>query len=776
MKFASAAIVLIGSLVIGLSAPVQGTSPQQRAAVLDETAKETAPEINSFWPPSITRGDQEIRIWISGEHFAPSDRIAIEQSATETRFVSGEHGASLEASVPASMLPSEGYAHLSILQSNGKEIAAGEITIVSESRAVTVREVSPSTIAPGYSGFQFELRGRGLHQAATVLVAGISARSVSAPANERARYEVFIPPDRMVDSMFLPVQVFDTFGALTRSTFIRVSNKPSIAPTLTSISPETVGAGEPAFTMTLEGTGFDPKVDVTLDDKTLTLDSVTPTVVKAIVSRDLFRTKGDKTIVAINPGKQKSNELKLTVTDAVFALTSISPEEVFAGGPDVLVNIFGNNIPGNLEVKLNDEPLPDGITAGTTNSDRVDIRIAASQIAQAGSFTFQVIKPAADENDTPAVLTATLKVTEQKAVVSTLAGFGFVGLADGPIATAQFTNPSACAMDSSGKIWVVDFGNHAIRRVDIQKGIVQTIAGNQTPGLVNGVVTPAILAGDPKNNPIRFNFPIGILIDSRDTVYVSEIGNESIRRIRPQSDGSFVVDTLAGSTKKDKKGRIVGARGFADGPALQAKFNSPDGMALASDGTLYVADAGNFRIRKITSLDTSPVVSTLAGGKKPGQVDKTGTEARFTKPTSLALLPDESALLVGDIFTPRSIRKVTLPEAKVSTLVSGIGAGSVQDGGSATSGLIATITGIRFRNDFAYLADDINANAIRRLDPNGAVITVAGQPNSFGSDIVDGAAFEARFNNPRDLCFLPDGNIVVVDQASHRLRLIEFRQ
>lgn len=776
MKFAVAAIVLTACLFFGFNTPTSTTNAQQRPALVDGSWGTGAPEVKSLWPPSISRGDQNIRVWIRGENFRASDRITVERSPVTTRIVGATGAKILEAEVPAWMFPAEGYGQISIIQSSGREIEAGEITIVPESRKVAVRQVSPESIAPGYSGFEFELHGRGLRQAATVLVAGVAARSLAPPTDDRAKYEVFLAPSLLVESMDVPVQVFDTVGALVRSVSIRVSSKPSIAPMLTSISPDTVGAGEPGFTLTVNGTNFDPKVAVTLDGKSLTLDSVTPTVVKAIIARDLIRTKGDKTIVATNPGKQKSNELKLRVTDPVFTITSISPDEVFAGGPDVLVNVFGNNIPSNAAVKINDQALPDGITLGTQSADRIDIRVTASQIAQAGSITFQIIKPPPDENGTATVLTATLQITDEKAVVSTLAGFGFAGFTDGPIATAQFAEPASCAVDSSGKIWVVDFFNHAIRRVDINAGLVQTIAGNGTSGFVDGTVTPAILAGDAKKNPVRFNFPIRILIDRNDTVYITEIGNESIRRIRPLPDGSFIVDTLAGTSKTSKKGLRVGVSGFADGPALQAKFDSPDGMALARDGTMYVADALNLRIRKITALSTSPVVSTLAGGgKRASLVNKVGTEARFTRPTSVSLLPDESALLVGDIFTPRTIRKITLPDVKVTTFVNGAGGGAAQDGGSATTDLVATITAIRFKGNFAYLADDINVNAIRRLDLNGAVITAAGKVTSLGGGLLDGPAFGALFNSPRDLCFLPNGSIVVVDQANHRLRLIEFR-
>ncbi|GAB3402767.1 gluconolaconase [Massilia agilis] len=166
--------------------------------------------------------------------------------------------------------------------------------------------------------------------------------------------------------------------------------------------------------------------------------------------------------------------------------------------------------------------------------------------------------------------------------VTTIAG-GREGFADGPGAQAAFNTPSALAFDSKGNLYVADTGNHAIRRIAPDGG-VSTIAGNGTAGFADG-----------KGDQARFNGPVGLAVDGAGNVFVADTYNDRIRRIAP--DGS--VTTVAGA----------GHPGQADGPAGDAAFDTPTAIAVARDGTLYVADTGNNAIRKIGKDGT---VSTFA--------------------------------------------------------------------------------------------------------------------------------------------------------------------
>jgi len=160
-------------------------------------------------------------------------------------------------------------------------------------------------------------------------------------------------------------------------------------------------------------------------------------------------------------------------------------------------------------------------------------------------------------------------------VVSTFAGTGTRGHADGTGSTAQFSFPFGVAVDSSGSIYVADFSNHHIREIT-PEGVVSTFAGS-TAGSGNGI-----------GNTAQFNHPFGVAVDSRGNVYVADQVNHRIRRITPAG----VVSTLAGSTE-----------GFADGTGTTAQFYYPTGVAVDSSGNVFVADNVNHRIRKITPAD-----------------------------------------------------------------------------------------------------------------------------------------------------------------------------
>jgi DNA-binding beta-propeller fold protein YncE len=156
--------------------------------------------------------------------------------------------------------------------------------------------------------------------------------------------------------------------------------------------------------------------------------------------------------------------------------------------------------------------------------------------------------------------------------VTTLAGAGVRGYADGPAAQARFAEPEGVAVDAAGNVYVADGGNHRIRKIT-PGGEVTTVAG-ATFGFRDG---PAEAA--------RFNTPRGLAVDAAGSILVADAGNHRVRRITP--DGA--VTTVAGS----------GEKGYDNGPGRQARFNEPFGVAVDAAGNIYVADLNNYRIRKV---------------------------------------------------------------------------------------------------------------------------------------------------------------------------------
>ena len=205
--------------------------------------------------------------------------------------------------------------------------------------------------------------------------------------------------------------------------------------------------------------------------------------------------------------------------------------------------------------------------------------------------------------------------------VSTIAGkAGDFGSSNGIGTSALFSNPVSVAVNSTGVVYVADYGNNTIRMITPESGywVVSTIAGKAgKSGSTDGT-----------NSIARFYGPAGVAADGAGNIYVADYGNNTIRRIVPVGT-NWVVSTIAGK---------VGSKGSTDGTNSAARFYYPIGVALDSTGNVYVADYENSTIRKITPVGTNWVVSTIGGmAKKTGSANGVGNSARFYYPTGVAL-------------------------------------------------------------------------------------------------------------------------------------------
>ena len=219
-------------------------------------------------------------------------------------------------------------------------------------------------------------------------------------------------------------------------------------------------------------------------------------------------------------------------------------------------------------------------------------------------------------------------------VVTTFAGMpGVGGSADGAGGSARFSNPEQLAIDPSGNIYVADRGNELIRRIT-PSGVVTRFAG--TAGMAGTVNGSALSA--------QFDWPTGIAISPAGDIYVSDYRSHVIRKI---SGG--VVSTFAG---------VPGESGATASPA---RFNHPRDLAVDSSGNVFVADTGNYTIRRITPAGS---VSTFAGTPAmPGDDDGTGVAARFLQPDGVATDPSDNVWVAEGYHV---IRKIT-PASVVTT-------------------------------------------------------------------------------------------------------------
>ncbi|GEM_PF-973707 len=409
-------------------------------------------------------------------------------------------------------------------------------------------------------------------------------------------------------------------------------------------------------------------------------------------------------------------------------------------------------------------------------------------------------------------------------VVTTLAGSGTQGSADGTGTAAQFSNPSDVAIDSSGNVYVADTDIHKIRKIT-SAGVVTTLAGSGTQGFVDGTGTAA-----------QFSNPTGVTIDSSGNTYVADQQNHRIRKIvnstklsgTPTTAGTYDVnltvsdgttetahnftltvkkleptvtstpvtsvnvgssysytltatdpqnDTLTWSVKSGTTlpsglgleilsayvSRFVGVSstgGFLDGNASTATIKSPNGLAIDSSGNIYVADTWNHAIRKITPLG---IVTTLAGSGTAGYADESGSAAQFNYPMGVTV--DSSGnIYVADMANHR-IRKIT--PAGVVTTLAGSGVSGYADGtGSAAK--FSSPTGVTVDNSGNVYVADMYNNRIRKITPAGVVTTLAG--SSQGT--ADGTGVAAQFYQPRHLVVDASGTIFVTDLGNHRVRKI----
>jgi sugar lactone lactonase YvrE len=258
-------------------------------------------------------------------------------------------------------------------------------------------------------------------------------------------------------------------------------------------------------------------------------------------------------------------------------------------------------------------------------------------------------------------------------------------------------------------------------------------------------------SSDGTGSAAEFNQPYGIAIDSKGNLYVADKKNATIRKVTT----SAAVSTLAGT---------AGSVGSTDATGAAAQFNQPSGVAVDSNGNLYVADTGNDLIRKITSAG---IVTTLAGDAGTGgSVNGTGADAEFSQPFGVAV--DSSGNVYVADFGNDMIRKIT--SGGVTTTVAGVADAPGSTDGTGTSALFnQPIALVLDSSGNIYVADSGN-NTIRKITSAGAVTTLAGSPGVSG--FADGTGSAALFHSPRGIAIDGSGNLYVTDGQSSTVRRV----
>jgi sugar lactone lactonase YvrE len=397
-------------------------------------------------------------------------------------------------------------------------------------------------------------------------------------------------------------------------------------------------------------------------------------------------------------------------------ITSFTPTAATKGTP---IQINGSGFTATATVTINGKSAT--ITAATTTSLTVTVPTGAGD----GKITVK-------ENNQSATTTTDFTYLY---TVTTIAGKGLPGFTDATGTNAAFDAPVDVKVGRNNNLIVADAINQRIRNIALPNATVTTIAGGDT-GWVDGPVSQA-----------RFRFPYAIATDGSGNIYVADNDNNLIREITTAN----TVSTVAGDT----------ARGYQNGTT--ARFDSPDGIAVDDQGNIYVSDAANHSIRKIT---INGVVSTLAGNGTPGWAD--GADARFHDPASICL--DKSGNLYVADETNHAIRKIGT-NGQTTTIAGNPNnnMGAFADGPGNTARFNRPL-GIAVDSAGNLYIGDYGNNRIRKITPTGTVTTIAGD-GTYG--LKDGPGPTARFGNPCGIAVDKQGNIYVADLSNNCIRMLQ---
>jgi len=290
-----------------------------------------------------------------------------------------------------------------------------------------------------------------------------------------------------------------------------------------------------------------------------------------------------------------------------------------------------------------------------------------------------------------------LKINPSTGAILNTWGSGSAGYTDATGTSAAFYNPAGVAIDNTGSyLYVSDYSNNVIRRIDLSTNAVTTFAGSGTAGELDAIGTGA-----------NFNGPLGIIVGDGGNIYVADYTGQKIRKITP----SAVVSTVAGS----------GYNGTANGVGGAASFDYPSSLREDAANNLYITDRSSDLIRKI-DLATSTVSKVSGIPYNESSVDGSGAVASFYRPSDLTF--DASGNLYITDYLGNVIRKMnTSGTVVVATIAGGGSAGSSDGYGSGASfngpfGIVTDGSGNMF-------VSDIVNNAIRKISPAGFSISPA---------------------------------------------------
>ena len=345
------------------------------------------------------------------------------------------------------------------------------------------------------------------------------------------------------------------------------------------------------------------------------------------------------------------------------------------------------------------------------------------------------------------------KVEVSSGMITTLAGTGAesYGGDGGPAINAQLNWPSKVEVDDSGDVYISDYQNQRIRKVDFSTGVINTVAGTGSHGY-SGDGSPATSA--------QLNSPTNVEVDNSGDLYIVDERNFCIRKVDASTG---VITTIAGT----------GDEGYSGdgGPATSAQLLCPSDVAIDGPGNVYIADQNNSRIRKVDV--STGVITTIAGTGTYGYSGDGGpaTSAQLYSPSGVAI--DGSGNLYITDVQNNCIRKVDASTGVITTVAGTGTAGYSGDGGHATSAQFYDPEGIAVDGSGnLYIADRVN-HRIRRVDVTTGIITTVAGTGSRGYSGDGGPATSAQLYFPIDVTVDLSGNLYIADLWNERIRKVD---
>ena len=337
-----------------------------------------------------------------------------------------------------------------------------------------------------------------------------------------------------------------------------------------------------------------------------------------------------------------------------------------------------------------------------------------------------------------------VRMVSASGIVTTVAGNGNCGFSGdgGPATSACLDWPSGVALDAAGDFYIADSNNNRIRQVT-SGGTITTVAGNGTVG-DSGDGGAAASA--------QLYYPDSVAVDTGGNLHITDSGNARIRLV----SAAGTISTVVGGATGDG---ALGVFGF---------LNQPAGVARDNAGNTYIADASDNRVRKVAP---NGVITTVAGTGEPGFSGDGGAAASAQLRNPYGVAVDASGnLYIADSGNWR-IRKIG--GAGTITTVAGNGSccGYTGDGGAATSAQIGLPYGLAVDSSGNLYLSDIDNNVIRKVAPSGTIATVAGN-GTHGYSGDGGAATSAQFWGPYGVAVDASGNLFVADRYNQRIRRV----